>query len=454
MRIRKALAAVALSLWAGAAGGCASTEALRGLPPFFERAYAKDDDMTDVVLRPFFRFRDQPRRDDGAGVDRTDLHYLFPLGHYKRRGSDVEHRLWPLFLWTRRTDADGFVARKYLFFPFVWGGHLPGEGSYFTLWPLGGSFRSLWGKDEVWHVLFPLFAYTRLHDWRSYHFLFPLFAYHSGEGNTGFRVMPLFGFQKKERDGQLVSERYSVLFPFFAWERDNANTRNPFTAWVVFPVYGQTRSDLVEETTVLWPFFRKRVEKKDGITRWRVPFPFVMLAFGNETQVDLWPFFGWRRNGGFSRTFALWPFIRTERHDRGDAVAARHWVMPFASTFEERDAASGAVLRRSSKFWPLVQVERRRDGAYGFAAPSLLWFKDSPEENFETVLTPLLELVRYRDDPQRGKELRLLFSSFVARWGAAGAAEEEGWSILGGLLGRRTTREGDRRLRLFYFFEI
>jgi hypothetical protein len=100
----------------------------------------------------------------------------------------------------------------------------------------------------------------------------------------------------------------------------------------------------------------------------------------------------------------------------------------------------------------VFRIDRSAEGAFGVHAPSLLWFKDDTEGTFETILSPLLELFRYREDPVRGRELRLLFSTIQVRSGGSGG--EGGWSFLGGLLGHRTTREGDGLLRLFYFLEL
>jgi hypothetical protein len=364
----------------------------------------------------------------------------------------VEHHLWPLFQWIRRKDADGFVQRDFLFFPFVWGGHDPNEGAYFTLWPVGGTFRSLFGKDFIFHLMFPLFAYTRLKEYETYHFLFPFFAWQTGEGNQGFRVLPFFGWNRKSRDGQVVADRYTLLWPLFTWEYDNLNTRNPFTAFAIFPFYGQTRSNLVDETTVLWPFFRKRVEKKDGITRWRAPFPFVMIATGNETQYDFWPFYGYRRNGGFTRHFALWPIFRSETHDGEKLRAERRWIMPIWWSFERTSKETGEVIYAQRKLWPLLRVDTGAKGRFGLHFPSLLWFNDSPEGNFESILSPLWELFRYRKDPEDGKELRLLFSAYQRRWDRPEG--DDGWSVLGGLVGHRKTRDGDGRVRLLWFIEF
>jgi len=427
--------------------GCASSEALRGLPPFFEER-PTGDDIPDTVIRPFFRFKEDPREQS------EEIHYLFPFGHYKKRPKDVEHHLYPVFQWMTRTDDEGFTEKDLLVFPlFFWGDH-PGQGSYFTLIPFGGTLRGLLGKDYVAHFLFPLFAYTRLKTYETYHLLFPILSWSTGSGNEGFRFLPFFGYRKAFTDeGVLRSEHYTVLWPLVSWGTDNAMSRNPYTSFAVFPFYGETKSKFVDEWNLLWPFFRFRDEKKKGTQHLRIPFPFVMLSWGTETQVDLWPFYGVRKEGGYARHFALWPFLRSERFEDAESVKLRRWFLPFVWTWSETDKATGEPLYRQTKLWPLVRFDDRKDGAYSLRAPSLLWFHDTPGDLFETLLTPLLELFRYTDDPENGIELRLLSSAFKAKWGRPDDAES-GWSFLGGLFGWRRTREGDGLVRLFYFLEF
>jgi hypothetical protein len=320
--------------------------------------------------------------------------------------------------------------------------------------PFGGTLRGLLVKDYILHVLFPLFAYTRVRGYESYHFLFPIFAVHTGDGNEGFRVLPFFGYNRTYTgEGALRAEYYTVLWPLVSWGKDHSNSRNPFTAWAVFPFYGETKSRFVDEWNLLWPFLRYTDEKEKGVGRLRVPFPFVILAWGNETQVDLWPFYGVRRSGGYERRFALWPFLRAERYEDDVAVKTRRWFLPFVWSWEERAKPSGELVYEQRKIWPLVRLDTRREGGWSVRAPSLLWFHDDPQGTFETLLTPILELFRYTDDPAAGRELRLLFSAFRARWGRPDD-EESGWSFLGGLFGWRRTREGDGLVRLFYFLEF
>lgn len=442
------LGAAALVLLAG----CAFTEALRGLPPFFEATFDEPSDTTDVVLRPLFRWRDQPKRVEGSEKGHFEFHYLYPLGRTLIRPGMVEHRLHPIFYWVDRKDAEGFVATDRFLFPFVFWGSDPGEGAYFSLWPLGGTLRSLLAKDYILHILFPLFAYTRLGELESYQVLFPFFAWHTGRGNSGFRIFPLIGHQRQERDGVLLSDRWSILFPLIAWERDNVNSKNPFTAFAVFPLYGETRSKLVDETTVLWPFFRKREEKKDGIVRWRAPFPFCMLASGNETEYDFWPFVGYRRRASFRRIFALWPLIRHEIYSGGEYDERRVALLPIVWSMERRSKTTGEVTWAQRRLWPLAGLDRGPRGSYTFRVPALLWFKDGPEGNFEEILTPVTELCRVRRRPDGARELKLLFGAFSAGWSEDG--HERGWSLLGGLAGWRTTREGDGRVRVLWFVEF
>ncbi|HVY61410.1 MAG TPA: hypothetical protein VHF22_07140, partial [Planctomycetota bacterium] len=392
------------------------------MPPFFEKGVTEGN-TEDTIVRPIFRFREAPNE------DRTDVHYLFPLGHYMSRQDDVEHHLYPFFQWDNYLTDDGFRWKDLLIFPFVFWGDHPGHGGYFTLWPFGGTLRNILLKDYILHIAFPLFAYTRAQQFEEYHVLWPIFSVSTGHGNSGFRFLPFYGHNEKHLpDGTLVADRYTVLWPFFEWEEDNKNSRNPFKAWVVFPFYGETRSRHVDETSVLWPLFRKRVEKDDGVTRWRVPFPFVLLSDGpNEVQRDFWPLYGYRRVGGFVRHFALWPIVRIEDHDRGDIITTRRYVLPFFWRYVDYEKATDSTKYEQTKIWPLFRLDRTREGGFGMRVPSVLWFKDDEQGTFENILTPLWELFRYKEDPVKGKELRLLFSIYKRRWGAP-KETDNGWT--------------------------
>lgn len=428
------LLALALAL----AAGCGTVGPRAGVPPFVETTH----DATDYVLRPFFRYHRQD------ALDRTDVDYLFPLGQYKRYGREVQNHLYPFFQYMRRIDDHGFEKTDWMATPLVMGGDHGAEGGYLTVLPFGGTLRGALGKEYIVSVLFPLFAYTRLKKYETYHVLFPLIGWHAGEGNEGFRFLPFYAHKKRtNEDGVVLYDRTSILWPFITWETNDNNSHEPWTSWVIFPFYGQVRSPRIDETYWLWPFFKYKVDRGQKLSEIHILFPLIWIGTGAKTQFDVWPLGGYEQWGGYTRWFALWPFVRHQREETDEATETDFWALPFYWDWDRvyKDGKVDSEL----KIWPLMRIDRRKDGRYGFHALSLLWFRD--ENRFEEVLAPLWEFVRYREDGKGRRDLRLLFNIFRREW--TEDEKETDWEVLGGLFGHRTKGE-EGTVRLLWFIEF
>lgn len=435
--------AAALAIAIALAAGCGSVGPRVGLPPLSESTL----DATEHVFRPLFRYRED------AALDRVECDYLFPLGYYEREGRDIHWHLYPLIQWNSRVNDQGFSSTSFMLTPLVIGGNHIEEGAYLTVLPFGGTLKRTLGKQYIAHVLFPLFAYTRQKEFEQYHILFPLLGWRAGRGNEGFRFLPFYAHAKRTSpDGVVLYDRTSILWPFFTWERNDNNARNPWTSWVIFPFYGEVRSPAVDETYLLWPFFKKLEDKRAGFVDWRLPFPFVWISTGTKSRFDLWPIAGHLEYGGYRRWFALWPIFRRERHETDAMVERDFWALPFYWDVDRVYKSDGAT-EGHLKVWPFFRVDRRRDGGYGFHALSLLWFRE--ENRFEEVISPLWELVRYKEDGKGKNDLRLLFNMFRREWkdDEAPGPDESSWEVLGGLVGHRSRGE-EGTVKILWFFEF
>ncbi|MCO5171397.1 MAG: FHA domain-containing protein [Planctomycetes bacterium] len=456
--------AVALDDWAPRrGGGCAVllagllTLLLAGchsfaLPPLYEqdlepapmRAGERRVEWDfDVGLRPLVQARGT------ADGERVEGHALFPLGLYERTPTSRRVRLYPVYQRTQRIDPDGFPDDDTIVFPFMFTGTHPVEGSYLYLFPFGGTLKGLLGKDEVVGVLFPLYAWTRDRDMETHHVLWPLISWTSGGGASGFRVLPFYGRQqKRDEDGNLVYDRTSVLWPLLHWANDGTNSRNRFESLVLFPLFGRTRSGWRDDDVVLWPFFRWWHDKKTGYREWRLPFPFFVRGSGPEHErLDLWPFFGYRQRGGYTRHFLLWPLGRREVQETEEYVDRRLWALPlFWRMHRQYTDGRGEDVRTS--VWPLLRWTSKHDGGFEVRFPAPLWFED-PLLNFNTILEPLWRVFRWGKDGEGRAWLDLLLGAFSLREGPEGTR----WDILGGLFGRTTRPDGTSRTRLLWAIE-
>ncbi|MBI3724248.1 hypothetical protein HY251_09890, partial [bacterium] len=429
--------------------GCHSFE----LPPFYEQAIDEGQSMRegerevtwdeDVGLRPIF----DVRRDEKD--DRTEVHWLFPLGLYERKGEDRRVHFYPFYLRDVRVDPDGFKHDTTIFFPpGLFTGTHPVHGDFAYLFPFGGTMYGLFGKDEILGVLFPLFARTKDRGVETNHVLFPLIAWWSGGDEkatqSGFRFLPFYGHQEKTDDqGTLIFDRHTILWPFVSWVHEAKNSRNPFDSVFIFPFWGKTRSDWRDEDTVLWPLFRYMHDKKSHYEEWRAPFPFFFYGQDDgaegaqaHSRFDLWPLFGVRKRGdSYFRQFVLWPFERYERQETEEYTDRRFWFAPFVYTkLREGKDETQPWSERKTRLWPFVRYERKKEGDIELHALCPLWF-DDPNRNFETILDPLYRVFRYVSRKDGSGELDLLLGLFSTRRKANGASR---WDVLGGLVGYGT----------------
>lgn len=422
------------------------------LPPFYEqdldpvpmREGSRQVEWDfDVGLRPLFQARSA---DEGQ---RVEAHLLFPLGTLERTPEQRTTRLYPVYQSIQRTDPDGFPDEDTIVFPFMFTGTHPVEGSYLYLFPFGGTLKGLLGKDEALGVLFPLYGWTRDRETETHHVLWPLISWTAGGGRSGLRVLPFYGHQeKRDAAGDLVFDRTTVLWPFFHRAHDGTNSRNRFDSLVVFPLFGRTRSPWVDDDAVLWPLFRWWHDKRTGYREWRLPFPFFVRGSGpDHTRLDLWPFYGYRQRGGFTRHFALWPVGHHEVQETEEYRDERLWVLPLFWRSHRR-YADGRGEDVSTSVWPLVRYERDHRGAFEVRLPAPLWFND-PLLNFDTILEPLWRLFRYARDAEGRTSLDLLLGLYSSRDGPEGAR----WDVLGGLVGRTTKPDGTTRTRLLWALE-
>lgn len=481
-----------LSALAGSLQGCHSM----AIPPFYEQSIDENEPMRegerevtwdeDLGLRPFFQVRTDEKD------DRTEVHWLFPFGAYERKGEDKRVHLYPFYLRDVRVDPDGFKHDTTVMFPpGLFAGSHPVHGDFAYVFPFGGNMYGLFGKDEFIGVLFPLYGWTRDRGVEANHVLFPLIAWWSGGDEkarqSGWRFLPFYGHQEKVAknedgsDGVQIFDRHTVLWPFVTWVHEAKNGRNPYDSFLLFPFYGQTRSDWRDEDTVLWPLFRRMHDKQTHYVEYRAPFPFLFVGTDDGTKdaarnsrFDLWPLFGVRfRGDSYSRHFFLWPFERYERQETDEYTDTRFWFAPFIFTLSRvgknpasatasttAGAASPTVAatasaeapwsERKTRLWPFLKYHRKRNGDVEVHALELmLW--DDPMLNFDTILDPLYRIARWVSRHDGSSELDLLLGFFSTRTKADGSHR---WDLLGGFVGHGTDKAGEGKTRLLWFLDV
>ena len=249
--------------------------------------------------------------------------------------------LWPV------SDLD-FDEREYRAFPAFWGAQDSGE-PYAVLFPaawyIPGHFSGVvpvfWTDDMLtvlplyyqglggdaaddWAVLFPLVWYDRnehasvfplvVHYWRdegySTHAPWPLVNVKAGEGESGWRLWPLYGHYHNPEE---ETERRYALWPLAVSMRDGktstrwaaplyAGRDGPSYQWdLLFPVYYGSSSPRQSSTFIAPSFYRSR----SGEEEQSLLFPLFYRWTDGESSLFLTPPGGISESPGETNLYAF-----------------------------------------------------------------------------------------------------------------------------------------------------
>lgn len=468
-------AAVLLTIVCGALAlaSCRTIDGTYGVPPFYEvyptPSSSKETSGSETFVRPFVSV-------ESHANESWRVRSIPPLLDLRRSATDARYLFFPFFYYRNLQRELGGRDLDWFLFPLFFGGSDSENGSYFAVFPLGGTLKGLLAQDDIAFALFPLLWLSRTDERRSLHLFWPFFNYVWGGDWEGWRIWPFYGrYRAYTPQGRKRYDRGFVAWPFYIRRQDRLHDE-PTDLFFSFPFYGQRLSRNMEMRTYLWPLFLTRHDKmKDRKTYLGYLFPYRFT----EGQADLWPFFGSKRttrsaSAGDSirrryRQFAMWPLQRYDWTSDGEEETTNLWLLPFL--WHSHSISKDSFKTRSAwNIWPFVKY--RRDGAVvAVDAISPFWFE---REEYERYYSRWFHLFRYRSGGEiSGWELlygaimyrrQKVETSVTARESLTGAGqpretdsaygstqlqEERIFSILGGLFACGK-RGNDVILRLFW----
>ena len=258
------------------------TSKRRPVPPFV--TLERGPKAEAFQLCPILRWADNERR--------QRLEVLWPWITWRGRGESWSMWLLPVFHASDvvRDEPGGKKSSdlNWTLFPILWGGSETNQGSYFAVFPVGGTIRKFLFKDEIWFVLFPLYMHTHEAAYDANHILFPFFSWWSGERQHGWRIFPFYG--EDVREGKF--ERRAVMWPLVTWWHFALDSANPGFGWMVFPFAGHIYNDTYDEKTVL-AIFNWSYDESRHRTEVHAPWLFFYWAEGDDiSSLKLCPFIG------------------------------------------------------------------------------------------------------------------------------------------------------------------
>lgn len=316
---------------------------------------------SDLRLRPLWRRVTEPTSEVLApDVGAVEHQFLWPLGQVRSDREETRSRLWPLWNYRSRLNEQGERDIDwYALFPLLWGGTGgAGRESYFAFLPFYADIPQFISYDRFQTVLFPLWVRFTKEGHRHDMALWPLIGWsHCAEGgHRWLRILPLYGHEIAP--GQ--HERYTLLWPFLAWSKENLDTENPASAYWCWPLFGWRTGRTASGVTLLWPLFQ-RDWKENHFERLTVLWPFFQYywnrAEDNVTSWWLWPLVGHALSDDQNSWSWLWPLIWwREFHDTG-SKNDQQWLLPFfwrVGKELEDDSREDFV-----KLWPILHSTTR-----------------------------------------------------------------------------------------------
>lgn len=313
------------------------------VPPGTEPQFDVPFFAPHAVLSPLSR-RTPPRTKPGEGDSGLQIYALYPLFRHESGGPISRTTFIPLYYNTRRSAGDDRDFHTWGLFPLYFGGQSPRYGSYHAVFPLGGTLKNIFGREEITFVAFPLYLRTESGGRVSYHLPFPFVNWASGGGRDSWHVWPLIG---RSRRGD-KSPTWFFLWPFFWYESSRSAG--------LFPFYTRLKEGDTTVHNALWPFFSHSVNAKDGRSEWVGPWPVLRIGSGPDySRFQVWPLYGGVTDRHVRRGYFLWPFFRWETQTPRDAKMNGLSLFLLYRSVDKRwkDDRGGDRTENTNILWPL-----------------------------------------------------------------------------------------------------
>jgi hypothetical protein len=308
-------------------------------------------------IPPLFSYLEDP------ATESREVDFLYPLLTYDRYGSEYRFQILQLFSFSGgQTQTNGAKDHFYLFPLFFRQWSTNREDCYTAIVPIYGHIKNRLLRDDIFFVLFPLYAETWKRDIHTRNYVYPFFHLRSGNALTGWQFWPLIGHEHKElttRTNNLDEvevvgghDKRFVLWPFYLRQDSGIGTTNVQHESALLPLYSMLRSPGRDSTTYLWPFFTFTEDREKKYREKGLPWPFIVFARGEgKTANRVWPFYSRAYNETIETGWVMWPVYKYNH-----AVSA-----PLDSDLVERNTATGAALHRVD-FWPFFTARTGLDG--------------------------------------------------------------------------------------------
>jgi hypothetical protein len=428
---------------------------------FFGQSSA--DGSTSGGFRPFFVFTK-----DAAGQT-TETDFLYPLLTHRMDATSSRWSLLELVNSQQPKPSAPPEEREHSFdfwiFYFSRGTGDPAT-SYHAVFPIHGTMINRLGYDRIAWTLFPLYGQFERHGAITTTTPWPIIKTVRGNGNHGFAIWPLLGWQAKAGD---YHDQF-FLWPLIYKDESKLSEPKPDVNLGVLPFYARDESAESLSETFVWPFFgytHRTAPYHYDETRWL--WPLLVQGRGDDHFINRWaPFYTHSNIKGDDKHWVLWPLFRREQWTDGGLAEAKTQVLYFLFWSLRERSTNNPALPSAEKthFWPLVSYWD--NGAHHrqlqLLSPLEVFFQDN--EPVRRAYSPLFSLYRYEQFAPTDTQTSILWNAVSLRRSpgrrefhlgplfsvdtGSGPARV---SLLSGLIGlKRDAAEGSWKPFVFDFF--
>lgn len=341
-------------------------------------SYEEEEGMREIeVLGPLF-FWSERGEEVQWGIRplvsriKGEWDLLYPLGRLQEGSEGREGYFFPIY----SQKGENFLS----FLTFYKGKDRKGE-PYWGLFPLVGTIRDKFGRDEVEFFLWPLYSRSEDQGRVTTKVLWPLLKVYEGE-RRGFDLFPFYG----RRIAEDKKEGF-FLWPLFVWQ-DQETFEGPYRFRLYFPFYAQIQSPGVRSQFLFPPFFHLR--QGEGERMWEL---WPLLRFqGGEKMI--FPLFREKESASSRSLWFLWPLYSARWDEVGGGQLHRERF--FLLSGKEEVIKGEEVLYSRFTLWPLFSISKDKEREV-FVFPYPIPLRD---EGLERNLYPLFTILKYEETPQ------------------------------------------------------
>ena len=406
------------------------------LGPFF--SYNTNPKSKTLAIRPLFSYL---KTSKGLEWD-----VFYPLIRYKKTSYTTRFSFFPFI------DTNNNYKEFFLFFK----GKTESGDNYGGFFPLYGTLKQRFGKDEIKFCLWPLYIHSKEKDFQTWHILWPFFTWHRGNKRRAFKFLPLYGYDNKEG----TFEKYFLLWPIFVYQKTGLNLSESTTYFSIFPLYISETSPSLRSYTFLWPFFR--FYRYQDYRHYDFPWPLFSWSKGkNEEGFSLLPLVKFEKDLDQQSVFLFYPIYKYQIEKKKNQKIITNYFF-FVDRYEQRYDANGKVFLKLAWFWPFFYYKFER-GQIKSYFPAIIPIEDP---GFERNWAPIFRIYYHEKDNDGNSYTNWFWGIYTHRkfdrkesyhlfplFNLTKEPNRKNLSLLGGLIQMVKAQEG-KYLRLFYFLKI